>query len=228
MTNKIFIFLFTLILLGGCKTSMQTLDNSAKSGIRYSVQLASGKGGIVENTHMEDIEGAGLDAFTGATRHGVSAGARAALPVGKHFLEAGLDYMYSDQTFTFSDAQNQYTGTRRLGLHQIMLPTTFSVSLFRKNHPNGLFQLKAGHLLQFNNVMLMNESGSLPAYDHYRWSNGFLFGLHLAPVMLSNGSQLGFFIEGYRGSQIYEDHYNQKEFEMPGSAFSRVGVIYYF
>lgn len=228
MENKIIILIFSMLLMGGCKTSRQIFEDAETKKLQYSVQLSSSKGGIVENTQMEDIAGAGVDAFSGATRRGVSAGARVALPLGRHFLEAGLDYMFSGQTFTFNDVQNRFTGRRKLDTHQFMFPTTFNLSLFRKNHANGLLQIKLGHLLQLNNVSVTNETGSLPGYDLNRWSNGFLFGVHLIPFQFNNGARMGLFIEGYRGSQIYEDHYNQKEFEMPGTAFSRVGVIYHF
>ena len=228
MENKIIILIFSMLLMGGCNTSRQTVADTETKKVQYSVQLSSSRGGIVENTRMEDVTGAGVDAFSGATRRGISAGARVALPVGRHFLEAGVDYMYSGQTFTFNDVQNQFTGKRKLGTHQIMFPTTFNLSLFTQNHPNGLLQIKLGHLLQLNNVSVRNETGSLPGYHLTPWSNGFLFGIHLIPVRLINGARMGLFIEGYRGSQIYQDHYNQKNFEMPGTAFSRVGVIYHF
>jgi hypothetical protein len=37
---------------------------------------------------------------------------------------------------------------------------------------------------------------------------------------------LGLYLDAYRGGQIYEDFYNLSSFEMPGSSFYKLGVIY--
>lgn len=53
---------------------------------------------------------------------------------------------------------------------------------------------------------------------------GGLFGISAYPVRFGNGSKLGFYVDAYRGSQIYEDYYNQKVFETPGSNFVKGGI----
>ena len=57
---------------------------------------------------------------------------------------------------------------------------------------------------------------------------GGLFGISAYPVRFGNGSKLGFYVDAYRGSQIYEDYYNQKVFETPGSNFVKGGIRYRF
>ena len=78
-----------------------------------------------------------------------------------------------------------------------------------------------------NDVLLPNKY-ILPEYEINKWSNGALFGISAYPVKFSNGSKLGFYLDAYRGSQIYEDYYNLKSFEMPGSSFIKYGVRYRF
>lgn len=57
---------------------------------------------------------------------------------------------------------------------------------------------------------------------------GGLLGISAYPVRFGNGSKLGIYIDVYRGSQIYEDYYNQKVFETPGSSFVKGGIWYRF
>lgn len=227
MKKAIIINVFILVLTA-CKTTENITKLSVSDKVNYSAQISISKGGIVENTNMDELSGVSVDAFSGATKNGLGAGGRISYPFSFLSLETGLDYQLSNQSFLFSDPANKFYGNRNLTTHQFMMPLSLNVRLFtRKNHM-GLAQIKLGHLLQFNHIIAGKESGILPNYNIHRWSNGLLMGIHFTPFELKKGNKAGAFIEIYRGSQIYEDHYNQKHFDMPGSAFNRIGVIYHF
>ena len=157
---------------------------------------------------------------------GYNAGAHVMVPVGKHSLETGLDYLYSPQTFTYNDPANQYYGTRDINTSQIALPITFNLGINRHKFDDGLFQLKLGYLIQRNFVDVTDHTSTLPQYEVKDWSHGFTFGFNVVPFVFQNNNRLGFSLEFYRGSQIYEDVYNDSSFEMPGSSFTRLGCFY--
>jgi len=134
--------------------------------------------------------------------------------------------MHNQQTFTWNDPILNFNGSQQFSTNQFMLPTTLNMGLFRKNDPQGLIRLKVGHVLQYNMIIAGQKTGTIPDYFINRFSNGLTFGISVMPLKFGNGSGAGLFMEGYRGSQIYIDPYNRKDFEMPGSSFIKVGIIY--
>jgi hypothetical protein len=228
MRTKTMLTILTIlsIIMGSCISHNISGDKISQSKFNISFQAGSNKGGMVENSNMEDIPGIAVDAFSGATRKGFNVGARVSYPVGIFRLETGLDFMQNSQVFTYNDDISYYFGQRDFSTNQLMIPTTLVFKIITRNHREGLFQLKLGHLMQYNSIRLKDEHGSLPSWSANKWSNGALLGLTFTPFTLGNGSRIGFFIEGYRGTQIYHDHYNQSRFEMPGSAFIKYGIIY--
>jgi hypothetical protein len=212
---QIILIILILILTYGCSSAVNI------PWVRYSVQAGLNKGGVVENTIMEDIPGAGVDAFSGATRTGFHGGAKIA--VGKIVaLQAGTDYMYNNQVFTYNDPANGFSGQRNLNTHQFMFPTTLNFRLLSDK-----VEFKVGHVLQYN-MMGVKSQGTLPHWSINKWSNGATMGIAISPLRFENGSRIGLYLEGYRGGQIYDDHYNQTNFEMPGSSFFKYGIIYHF
>jgi hypothetical protein len=215
---------FYLIAINSCSTSRQTnTDRSLKS----SIQAGANKGGITENTDMTVVPGAEttVDAFSGATNYGINTGIHIAKPLKYNKVESGIDYMYNLQTFTYNDAVNNYSGVRELKVSQIMIPLTYNFVLFRNLLPDADIQLKLGYAGQLNFVS-ESGTGTLPDYSIKPWSNGATFGISAFPVQFKNGSKLGFYFDAYRGTQVYEDFYNQKSFEMPGSSFMKFGFKY--
>lgn len=219
--------LMVTFLVMGCKTTSVT-SNQVKWEPSYRIQAGINKGGVVENTDLAAIPNTQVDAYSGATRNGVNVGARIILPVKRNAIETGVDYMFNSQTFTYHDATNGFNGERKLNVSQIMVPVTYSIGVFRKNHAEGLFQLKFGYVAQFNIFGVTNVAGNSPSYKTKPFSNGATVGLSTTPFKLKNGAKLGFYFEGYRGSRAYEDFYNMPEFEMPATAFMKYGVIYQF
>ncbi|MHC1778140.1 MAG: hypothetical protein AB9834_22255 [Lentimicrobium sp.] len=211
-----------LLILAGCAGTRQS-GTSLKPYWRFQAGL--NKGGIVENTDFTELPEVEPDAYTGATRTGYNAGVHCVVPILNHGIEAGIDYMFSPQTFTYQDNINGFSGERKLSTSQIMMPLTLNLSLFRQKTPEGLIHLKLGYALQYN-IMEITSTGTLPEYSLNRWSNGFTLGFTAMPFRFQDGSKIGFFIDGFRGTQVYEDFYNQKPFEMPGTSFVKYGIIY--
>lgn len=219
--------LFAITLALGC-TATKTPTNEAAWRPRYRIQAGLNKGGVTENTDMSVVPNAQVDAYSGATRTGVNIGARVQLPVKRNAIETGTDFMFSSQTFTYNDPINSFVGERKLSVSQFMVPVAYSLGLFKKNRPEGLFQIKVGYMAQFNIIGINSNSANLPHYSTKAFSNGALFGVSSTPFTLKSGAKLGFYIEGYRGSRAYTDFYNRTEFEMPGTSFVKYGVVYQF
>lgn len=222
------IIIVSAILISGCKSSHVNKSQTKKWAPKYQIEVGANKGGIVENTDFTQLAEVIPDAFSGATKTGGNIGIHTFLPLRHNAVQLGLVYMYNQQTFTYSDAKNNHFGERKLDVSQVMLPSTFNIGLFRKSNPQGLFQLKFGHVLQYNLAGITNNTDLLPNYSYNRWSNGITFGISTIPFSLKNGMKLGAYVNIYRGSQIFTDFYNQPRFEMPGSSFLSYGVVMQF
>ena len=215
-------------VINSCSTSQPT---NTDRNLQFSVQAGANKGGITENTDMTVVPGAEalpeatVDAFSGATYTGINVGIHVNKPLKYNQVESGIDYMYNQQTFTYVDAGNRYIGVRDLKVSQIMLPLTYNFVLFRKLAPKADIQIKLGYTGQLNFVTV-SSTGILPDYTIKPWSNGATFGISAFPLQFKNGSKLGVYFDGYRGTQVYEDYYNQASFEMPGSSFIKFGLKY--
>lgn len=224
MQRKVTVLFLSVLM--GCSASKQTPQEKWRPV--YRAQIGANRGGITENTDMKVIPDASVDAFSGATKYGFNVSGRVILPLPSNNIETGLDFMQNRQTFTYNDAVRQYFGTREIRTSQIMFPVVYNIHFFRQNTPEGLLQLKLGYLAQFNVIRVASSATSLPGYSTKSFSNGFTLGASIIPFRLKNGAKIGFFLEGYRGSQIYEDFYNNVSFDMPGSSFIKYGIIYEF
>ena len=217
-----------MLIISAC-----AVTDKSERGIKISIQAGINQGGITENTDLsvvpnaEPAPGASIDAYSGATSIGANVGVHANKPLKFGEIETGLDFMYNHQEFTYADAGNMYIGTRNLLVSQCMIPLTYNFELFRKWLPEAEIQLKLGYMGQLN-FILAKGTGILPEYSINRWSNGVVFGIAAYPFKFINGSKLGFYIDAYRGTQIYIDYYNQVHFDMPGSSFVKGGLRYRF
>jgi len=221
------ITLLMLVLLSGC-TSLKEVSVYQSRKPYYKVQIGIGKGGITENTDMAVIPNAEVDAFSGSTRTSFNLGGRVVMPLKRNAVETGIDYLQNTQTFSYNDEANAYFGNRNIKTMQVMVPITYSITLFRKNSPKGLLQIKFGYLSQFNFFNITDSGDRLPNYSTRTFSNGFMLGFSTNILSLGNSKSLGIFIEGYRGTQIYIDFYNRTEYQMPGTSFLKYGFIYEF
>ncbi len=216
-----------LVLLMGCVTPRVTDEHQGWSPT-YRFQVGVNKGGIVENTDMAVVPHAEIDAFTGATRRGANASGKVMLPLKRNYLETGIELMHNYQTFTYNDVHHGFIGERRFGVTQFMVPVTYSFGLFRGNHAEGIFQIKFGYAAQFNLFAVSDGTGNMPGYTTRLFSNGATLGISTTPFKLNNGAKIGLFLDGYRGSRAYEDFYNRSDFEIPGTAYIKYGIVYQF
>jgi hypothetical protein len=219
--------LFSILLFTGC-INQQSVSNEAIYKPGFKFQAGINTGGIVENTDFAQIPNTEADAYTGATNIGFNMGAKVYFPIRRNGFETGVEYINSSQIFTYHDDANGYDGRRELKTSQLMIPLTYNIGFFRKKFEEGLFTFKLGYLVQFNFVDVNDEPGNLPECEIENFSSGITAGLATSPFHFKNGSRLGFYIDMYRGSMIYEDFYNQKEFEMPGTSFIKYGLSYDF
>ena len=226
-----FILGLSFIIINSCLTTRQATETDRK--LKFSLQGGANIGGITENTDMTVVPNVkvppevSVDAFSGATRTGFNVGMHINKILKRNQVEAGIDYMYNYQTFTYTDAENMYNGVRELNVSQVLFPLTYNFVLLRNPFPHADIQLKAGYLGQLNFISA-SETGILPEYSTKAWSNGLTFGISAFPFQFDGGSKLGFYFDLHRGSQIYEDYYNQSTFAMPGSSFMKFGVKYQF
>lgn len=225
------ILILSFLLLNSCITTRQAaIDRKLK----FSLQGGANIGGITENTDMTVVPNiktqaeSNVDAFSGATRLGYNLGVHTNKKLKNNQIEAGLDYMYNYQTFNYIDVDNLYFGVRRLQVSQFMLPLTYNFVLLRSLVPKADIQLKVGLLGQLNFISTSETGISLPTYSINPWSNGVTFGLSAYLFHFKNENKLGFYFDGYLGSQIYKDFYNQSSFEMPSSSFIKFGLKYQF
>ncbi len=194
----------------------------------YRVQGGLNKGGITENTDFTKTPEIQPDAFSGATKTGVHTSGHIVIPFKRNSIETGVDFMHNNQKFAFNDNTNGFNGKRDIGLSQFMLPITYNFGLFRKNNSLGNLQIKIGYLLQFNFFSVSDHGANLPGFTVKHFSNGFTVGLSATPFQFNNGNRLGFYLDGYRGTKVYDDFYNSSIYEMPGSSFVKFGVFYQF
>ncbi len=225
---KISLPILLLLVLHGCKTGEKVIKDGNARHPKINVKAGVNKGGITENTDMSVIENTSADAFTGATETGFHVGTDYAYPVGRNYIEAGVNYMYNKQVFTYAFARENYYGKRSINTSQILLPVTFNAGLFRKKQKDGFLQFHIGYVLQYNVIGIHDSQPALPEFNIYKWSNGITAGMTIFPMLFDNGSRLGWYLSGYRGSQVYEDFFNLMNFEIPGSSYFKTGIIYQF
>jgi len=221
---KKIVFSLLILVVSGCNVTKQ----SEIWHPYYRIQGGLNKGGITENTDFTTTTDIEPDAFSGATKTGFIASGHVVLPLKRNAIETGIDYMYNNQTFNFNDNLNSYSGNRKIGSSQLMVPITYNFGLFKKNNSLGTVNIKVGYLMQLNLFSVSDNGSNLTDYSLKHFSSGLTVGLSAIPFNLDNGSSLGLYVDGYRGSKIYNDFYNRSVYEMPGSSFMKFGIIYQF
>lgn len=208
-----------LISCAGSKDINETAKLKIHAGINH--------GGIIENTDLSLIDNAPVDAYSGATSVGFSAGARYSFPLGKHGIQSGLDVLGNRNSISYSDDMNGYEGSRELFTTQVRIPLQYSFHLIKNDQGNPLIKLNLGLSGGLVFCSEIKSEGTLPEYDVKHFSLGPALGFEIHPLQLNNGSSLGFSFELSRSfQQIYTDFYQQGD--MPGLSYLRVGLIYGF
>lgn len=222
------LFLIALIALAGCASSREATEAYQNRKVKFGVEAGANKGGIVENTDLSKIEGTPVDGYTGATRVGFHAGGHATIPVGRNDVQAGLNYMFSPQTFTYNDAVHGYFGTRKISLSQLIVPVTYNINLFKQRLDPGTISLKFGGALEYNMPSVHQQGQRLPGYTINKFSGGVTLGISALPFTFADQSRLGLSFDIYRGTQIFDDLYNRAEYETPASSYLKLSITYQF
>jgi hypothetical protein len=220
------LFLIALVVLTSCSSSRKVSEGYQNRKVKFGVEAGVNSGGIVENTNLSKVEGTPVDGFTGATRTGFHAGGHATLPVGRNDLQAGINYMYSPQKFTYNDAAHGYYGTRKISLSQLIVPVTYNVNLFKRSLNPGTISLKFGGTIEYNLPSISDEGSNLTEYSIKKLSGGVTLGISTLPFKFNDNSRLGISFDLYKGTQIFDDFYNRPEYEMPTSSYLKFSVIY--
>jgi Outer membrane protein beta-barrel domain len=222
------LFIIILIIGTGCASSRKVSEAYQNRKVKFGVEAGANNGGIVENTDLSKVENAPVDGFTGATSMGFHAGAHATIPVGRNDLQAGINYMFSPQKFTYNDAVNGYFGAREISLSQLVVPVTYNINLFKRKLDPGTLSLKLGGALEYNMPSIRDEGSHLTDYSIKKISGGVTLGISTMPIRFSDQSRLGLSFDLYKGTQIFDDFYNRAEYEMPTSSYMKLSIIYQF
>jgi hypothetical protein len=222
------LFLIALIALTGCASSREATEAYQNRKVKFGVEAGANKGGIVDNTDLSKIEGTPVDGYTGATRVGFHAGGHAIIPVGRNDVQAGINYLFSPQTFTYNDAVHGYFGTRKISLSQLIVPVTYNVNLFKQRLDPGTISLKFGGALEYNMPSVRQQGQRLPGYTINKFSGGVTLGISALPFTFADQARLGLSFDIYRGTQIFDDLYNRAEYETPASSYMKLSVTYQF
>ena len=224
-----FIAFISLLLMWGCTSTREATNPNSGFNPQLRVEGGYAKGGITENTDMEAVASdVAVDAFSGATHPGFYAGVHGTETFRKNAVEAGIDFMHNAQTFTYNDEGNGFAGKREIGVSQLNLPVTYNFRIFSNRQDENLLSVKLGFVMQYNMLDVQNQQSGLPEYSRNKFSNGLTFGVELIPFRFANGNALGIRVDGYRGSQAYNDFYNQSSMETAGTSYMKTGIIYQF
>jgi len=227
MKTQSFLFV-ALIALAGCASSQKATEAYQNRKIKFGVEAGANHGGIVDNKDLQLVDNMPVDGFSGATKIGFHAGGHATIPIGRNDLQAGVSYMFSPQKFTYNDAIHGYFGKRQISLSQLIIPVTYNVNLFKKRLDPGTVALKFGGALENNLPSIADKGSNLTDYSIKPFSGGATLGLSTLPFRFKDGSRMGLSFDLYKGSQIFEDFYNKKEYPMPTSSYMKFSLIYQF
>jgi hypothetical protein len=196
------------------------------SGDRKSIEIGVAHGGIVENTDMSLIPAAAPDAFSGATSPGLSASLHYERRVKKNYFVTGIDYMMNNQTFTYNDPANRYSGKRDIRVSQFRIPVQYQVGVFRGSMPEGILKIRAGISAGYTHFKITN-SGFLPeTVTTYPFSIGPAIGGSITPWRAANGASISITGEMWRSfSPGFSDNYNVGE--QNGMSYGKIGIVFH-
>lgn len=187
------ILIIPFLLVAGCSTYEKT---------GWSVLARGGfnSGGIVENRE--------LDAISGATGKGFSAGVHALGEFSGRQFETGLDYLAYEQIIRYNDPESVVKGEKKITYGELRLPVTYNFRFLKNlnDYPFMTFKLgvNAGYVIDTR----IEHTGNTPDHSIRNFSAGPTIGLVLTPLKIKNHMRLGAYIDLYRGSKIYTDPYH--------------------
>ena len=69
----------------------------------------------------------------------------------------------------------------------------------------------------------VTENGNIPDYNFTNWDYGPTLGVSIYPLQLKQNYRVGFYLDLYRGSRIYEDIYHKSE-GIGGHSYMKYGI----
>jgi len=216
-------YLFWAVLalsICGCSTT----NNSGRHST-ISILAGLSSGGLVENREMSGINGvSNIDTITGATRTFYNAGIHTEINLKGHSIETGLDYISFDQSVEYELPSLSVSGNRDFSFHQLRLPLTYNLHLFKNSQNYPRLILKAGMSTGYTFAESVTEDGNVPDYKFTNWDYGPTLGILIYPLQLKQNYRVGFYLDLYRGSRIYEDIYHEAE-GIGGHSFLKYGIL---
>jgi len=226
-----FLYLLSAVLILAilsCSMTKNSLirdnDNSEKHST-ISILAGLSSGGLVDNTEMSGITGvSNIDAITGATKTLFNSGVHTEIDIKGHKIETGLDYISFDQSVEYKMPSLSVNGQRDIRFHQLRLPLTYNFQFFRDSQNYPRLILKAGLSGGYTFSKSVSDFGNIPDYTFTNWDYGPTLGVSVFPLQLKQNYRIGFYLDLYRGSQIYEDVYHKAE-GIGGQSFMKFGVV---
>jgi len=213
--NKIILFtgiLFFLTTAYNCSSVKNSMvQNKAGQNKRADISVLAGPsaGGFVDNTVLSGISGASeTDAITGATSSAFNAGVHSGINIGGHVIETGVDYIGFKQSVTYDLSSFAVSGIRDIRFHQLRLPVTYNFRFFNNELNRPKLVVKGGLSLGYTFSSSITGSEDMPVYDFSKWDYGPTLGITLYPFNLKGQYNLGFYLDMYRGSKIFNDVYH--------------------
>jgi hypothetical protein len=205
-----------LVLLAFLQALVPAQDNKKPADISFSLFAGPHYGGIIDNKKV--------DAVTSATKWGGRLGLSAEFGIKRHYLEAGLDYLYFSQGLGF---YNEFAGTRNLYFHELRLPVMYNFHFLTKSRAYPMLTAGLGPYL---GVLLYHNStvsGSVPAYTMKNAEIGLRVNCSYYPFIVSSHFPMGIYLDFYRGfSPFYEDQYHSFSKSMTGNLSTlSLGII---
>jgi hypothetical protein len=199
--------LLSLVLLAFMQVMAAAQANKKSADVSFSLFAGPHYGGIIDNKHV--------DAVTSATRWGGRLGLSAEFGIRRHYLEAGLDYLYFSQVLGF---YNGFDGTRNITFQQLRLPVTYNFHFLKKNRAYPMLTAGIG---PYMGVLLSHNStvsDSVPGYSMKNAEFGLRINCLYYPFIISHHFPVGIYLDFYRGfSPFYEDQYHSFMKNMSGN-----------
>jgi hypothetical protein len=199
--------IFPLALLVFVQVIGAAQDNKKNADVSFSLFAGPHYGGIIDNKRV--------DAVTSATRWGGRLGLSAEFGIRRHYLEAGLDYLYFSQGLTF---YNGFDGTRDLSFHELRLPVMYNFHFLTKNRDYPMLTAGLGPYIGLLLSHYAIDNGSLPAYTMKNAEIGVRICCSFFPIVVSRHFPMGIYLDFYRGfSAFYQDQYHAFMTNMSGN-----------
>ncbi len=186
------VFVSALLLLAGCSGGKTLTPKITKyTGATY--------GGIIEDTEV--------DAISSATYPRIGTGVRGEFQLANQTFETGIGWNWLAQEFEYNDPAAGFVGTRTLGYHQLRVPLTWNIPLFKDARGRAPLIFKLGVSGGATLGACIRNSSNLPNYDFTTLDAGLQAGMAVFPFQWNRKKDIGMLIEFYRGTSIFEDAY---------------------